>query len=1037
MKLAQTISRQKRAILSLIAILCLVGVWCAATIPTSIFPQTDFPRIVVRIDAGEMASDQMLASITRPVEEAMNGVPGAVAIRSDTGRGAAQIDVFFDWGADPVLSLQLVESRLADMRTELPSDVTITAQRLTFAVFPIIGYSLTSDTRDSASLRDTATLAIAPRLARLPGISSVGVLGGKVHEFHARIDPGKLYSAGLGLSDVTDAVAAANIASSPGFVEANHQLDLLLVSGQVFTKDELARLVVGAAGGRPVLLSDVATIVDGIAPDYVIVTADGKPAVLLNILRQPDANTVTVADEVKQELAAMRADTPPDIVVAPFYDQSLLVRSAIGSVRDAVLIGLALSILILFLVLHDWGTTIVAAMVIPVTLLLTFVAMKALGLGFDLMTLGGIAAAIGLVIDDAIVVVENIHTHMLRGEDRQHAVATAVTEILGPIVGSTLTPVVVFLPLTILEGISGVFFRALAATMVVALLTSLVLALVFTPALAERFIRPPKTTGAESGRFMRWGEAAYEWTLNLALARKPIVFVLALVVAAASVGLYRLVGTDFLPQFDEGAFVLDYVAPPGASLAETDRILKKVEAILAATPEVESYSRRTGAQLGLAVTEPNTGDFLVKLKRARSRTTEEVTGEIRERIEREIPEETLEIEFAGILNDLVGDLVSSPSPIEIKLFSTDAAALAKTADSVEAAIQDIPGVVDTFNGIVVSGPVITFRFDPVRAAQYATNPTEVAEAATTAVSGRIATSVLDRGRLVAVRVVLPDETRASVDTIRAIPIRSKLTGATFRLDQVADVVFDPGQTELHRDNLRQAVAVTARIETEKTDLGAAISAIQRKLASDVRLPPGVTVEYGGLYREQQSSFARLVVALLLAVLLVYLVLLVEFRSFTHPTAIVGGAVLALGGVLAALILTGQTLNVVSFVGAIMVVGIVAKNGILMLDTVEERLDEGLTLEEALVVSGHRRLRPVIMTSLAAILGMMPLALALGEGAQMLQPLAIAVIGGLTVALVLSLVLTPVLFAALSRQRPKSTDAGQAAGVPAGSESSSG
>jgi CzcA family heavy metal efflux pump len=786
----------------------------------------------------------------------------------------------------------------------------------------------------------------------------------------------------------------------------------------------LNAIVIANVAGAPVTLADVAVIGAGTEPQYTIVTADGKLAVLVNVTRQPSANTVTVTDEVKAELAAMKAQLPKDVKIAPFYDQSLLVRESMKSVRDSILIGLLLSVVILYAFLRNLGTTFVAILVIPVTVLATFLAMWLVGLSFDLMTLGGVAAAIGLVIDDAIVVVENIYTHLARGQERGEAIQSAVSEITVPIIGSTITPVVVFLPLTLLTGVTGVFFRSLALTMAVALLTSLVLALTFTPVLAERFVKVKggghgrdghedataalEEEGAENGRVLGAIISRYEWVLDHALGNRWLVIAACVVALCVSYVLYRNLGSEFLPAFDEGAFVLDYTAPPGTSLTETDRILRHVEEMLKETPEVESYSRRTGLQLGLSITEPNTGDFLVKLKAGHARPTDEVTNDLRGQIESSEP--ALQVEFVGIISDLIGDLTSSPSPIEIRIFSEDAAALQQKATEVEEAIQKVPGVVDTFNGVVVSGPAITFHVDPQRAARFDVTATDIANTVTTAMTGDAASAILQQGRLITVRVVLPASERASLDRLRGLLVRSASSGAQFRLDQVADIEYETGQTEIERDGLRQSVAVTARLSG--SDLGSAIRTIQSRLAADVKFPPGMTVEYGGLYSEQQSSFRELAMSLALAIVLVFLVLLVEFRSFAHPVAIVSGAVLALAGVLAALLITKTTLNVVSFMGMIMVVGIVAKNGILMLDAVEDHLAAGDTLRYALLRSGRRRLRPVLMTSLAAILGMLPLALALGSGAELLQPLAIAVIGGLSVALLFSLVVTPTVYALL-------------------------
>jgi multidrug efflux pump subunit AcrB len=674
-------------------------------------------------------------------------------------------------------------------------------------------------------------------------------------------------------------------------------------------------------------------------------------------------------------------------------------------------------VVILYAFLRNWGTTFVAILVIPVTVLVTFLAMWLARLSFDLMTLGGVAAAIGLVIDDAIVVVENIYTHMSRGQSRREAVQSAVSEITVPIIGSTITPVVVFLPLTLLTGVTGVFFRSLALTMSVALLTSLVLALAFTPVLAERFVRArpadqpgggeedEETHGRVLGAIIR----RYESVLSVALDNRWIVVVTIVVVLAGSYLLYRSLGSEFLPEFDESAFVLDYLAPAGSSLAETDRMLRHVEEMLLQTPEIESYSRRTGLEMGLFVTEPNTGDFAVKLKPGHTRSTQEVIAELRGQIAEKEP--ALEIEFVGILPDVIGDLQGNPEPIEVKLFSEDAAALQEKADEVEAAIKKVPGVVDTLNGVVISGPAITFNVDTLRASQFGVTASDIAGAITTAMSGDAASSILQQDRLIKVRVIFPADLRTSLDKLKALQVRSS-SGQFFRLDQVANVEYDKGQAEIERENLRQMIAVTGRLEG--SDLGTAIGQIQSQLVLDVKLPPGMTVEYGGLYQEQQSSFRELAITLVLAVLLVFITLLIEFRSYAHPIAIVIGAVLALSGVLLALFITASTLNVVSLMGMIMIVGIVAKNGILMLDAVEDHLAAGDTLRQALLRSGRRRFRPVLMTSLAAMLGMLPLALAIGAGSELLQPLAIAVIGGWTMALGLSLIVTPAVYAMLRK-----------------------
>ena len=669
MSLASVVAYQSRAIVMIVTLLCAAGLYAVWQLPVAIFPETDFPRIVIIVDNGEAPASQTLVSVTRPIEEAMNGIPGIARIRSKTARGSSEINLFFNWGGDIRQELNLVQARMSQLLTTLPPNAEIrNIERLTFAVFPVVGYSLTSDKRDQATLTDLGNYVVRPQLARLPGVAIVGVAGGKTREFHVTIDPEKLTAHNVSAQQVSEAIKNSNIIVSPGLIEENHQLELALISGQAKRPDELNDIVVATVNNAPVRVEDVATVAPGVEPQYTIVTADGHQAALVNINRQPDANTVAVVDEVKQALTAMRGQIPKDVRVAAYYDQSLLVRESINSVRDSILVGLLLSVVILYAFLRNWGTTFVAILVIPVTVLVTFLAMWLAGLSFDLMTLGGVAAAIGLVIDDAIVVVENIYTHMSRGQSRREAVQSAVSEITIPIIGSTITPVVVFLPLTLLTGVTGVFFRSLALTMSVALLTSLVLALAFTPVLAQRFVSAKandvvgdkETHGRILGAIIR----RYEAVLGFVLDRRWIVGAAIVIVIAGSYLLYRTLGSEFLPEFDESAFVLDYLAPAGSSLEETDRMLHHVEEMLMETPEIESYSRRTGLEMGLFVTEPNRGDFAVKLKSDHKRTTEEVISELREKIAEAEP--ALDIEFVGIVPDVIGDLEGNPEPIDVE-----------------------------------------------------------------------------------------------------------------------------------------------------------------------------------------------------------------------------------------------------------------------------------------------------------------------------------------------------------------------------------
>ena len=994
-----------KPVIFVILTLIVIGIYLAFSIPISVFPETNFPRIVIGVDNGVMPIDQMLVTVTRPIEEAVNTVQGLDRVWSITSRGSAEINLFFDWNSDIYRTLELVNGAMARVQATLPPTARIEANRMTFAAFPIMGFSLTSDTVPQTRLWEIATYDMKPRLSRTKGVSTVVVQGNQIPEFQVQPDPAKLVATGSTVPNILDAIGRSNLIDSPGLMEANHQLVLSLVSGQARTPEQISNIVIKTtAAGTPVRLGDVGSVEASIAPAYTIVTANQKPAVLLNINRQPDSNTLDVARAVHAQLADIQKTLPAGIKLQTFYDQSDIVVSSVDSVRDAVLIGLVLASLIMVLFLRDWGTSLVAGLVIPATIAITFIALRVLHQSFDLMTLGGLAAAVGLVIDDAIVVVENIVMHRDSGQNRSEAIRSALRELRVPLVGSTITPIVVFVPLVAIAGVTGVFFRALAFTVGAALLTSLVLALTWTPTLSHYFIRREGRTRpseqAAPARLMR----VYESVLRGALKRPFALALFSIVLIAGSYLCYRSIGSDLLPSLDEGGFVVDYYTPAGASLQDTDRMVSDIERVLKSIPEVETTSRRTGMELGLAaVTEANRGDISVRLKEDRSRSTEEVMSEVRDKAAEAQP--TMDIELVQKLEDEIGDLSNEPEPIAIKLFSEDPDLLREWAPRVGDAIRKIPGVVDVLDGIenTISGPAMLFQVDPVVSARAGFTPEEVELDTSAILAGEPApTPVVVNDRAYTIRIRFPDRTRASVDAIRNTLLVGS-SGKTATLGSLASMTEIPGQTQIRRENLQRDVTVTGRLEG--VNLGEGIARVKSTLAQ-LNMPGSIRVEFGGGYEEQQKSFADLAFVLTLAILLVFIVLLFEFGNFAAPVAILCSALLSTCGVFLGLLITGKSFNLASFMGLIMVIGIVAKNGILLLDADQKFRGEGMSPLDSMIRAGERRLRPIMMTALATVAGMIPLALAWGAGSQMLQPLAIAVIGGILASMVLSLVVTP-------------------------------
>lgn len=1015
-------ARHGKPIIFLILTLVAVGIYLAVSIPVAVFPSTDFPRIVVGADVGVYPIDQMLVTVTKPLEEAVNTVPGLNLVTSITSRGSAEIDLFFNWDVDMNRTLELVNAALARIQPTLPANAKIDANRLTFAAFPILGYSLTSDRIPQTALWELANYDVKPRLNRAAGVSSVVVQGGQVPEFQVQPDPGKLIQAGVTIPNILDAISRSNMIDSPGLIETNHQLVLTLMSGQVKSLPDIGSIVIKTTpSGAPVHIGDVAAVSNSVMPVYTVVTADGKPAVLMNVYRQPNSNTVDVANAVHREIANLKYSLPPGVNIRPFYDQSELVNDAIHSVRDAILLGLILASLIMVLFLRDWGTSLVAGLVIPATIAVTFITLRLTGQSFNLMTLGGLAAAVGLVIDDAIVVVENIVMHRDAGLSRSEAIRSAIREIRVPLVGSTITPIVVFLPLISITGVTGVFFRALAVTVGMALLTSLALALTWTPTLSHYFLRSRHSSAArpEHSSVAPWLMRAYERTLKFALEQPISLALLSLLLVAGAYLCYIHIGSDLLPSMDEGGFIVDYTMPPGTSLKDTNRVLSHVEKILRETPEVETTARRTGLQLGLAaVTEANTGDVSVKLKpfapfwsrwfgavvpNERARGADRIIADVRAKVTQAEP--VMDVEFPQLLQDMIGDLTSAPQPVVIKMFSPDGDLLRHWAPVVAGAIKKVPGVVDVEDGIenITSGTAVSFNVDPVVTARAGFTPQEVELDASAMLQGEPAsTPVILNDRSYTIRLRFPPAVRRTLDTLRNTLIVSG-TGKTATIGSLANLTEIPGQTEIIRENLQRSVNVTARLEG--VSLGQGIAGI-RKAIADANIPSSIRLEYGGQYAEQQKSFRDLVFVLALAIVLVFMVLLFEFGSFAAPLAVLSSALLSTCGVFLALLITGTTFNLSSFMGLIMVVGIVAKNGILLLDADQRYRAEGVPAEQSMIRAGERRLRPIIMTALATVAGMLPLAFAVGAGSQMLQPLAIAVIGGVLASLILSLVVTP-------------------------------
>lgn len=1009
MNLTHQAAAHRRSLLFLVALAALGGLAAALTLPVGLFPQVVFPRVVVNVAAGDRPANQMVIAVTRPVEQAVRAVPGVVGLRSTTSRGSADLSINFAWGDDMTAALLQVEAAINRVLPQLPPGTVFGVRRMDPTVFPVAAYSLTSDTLSPVTLRDLARYQLVPLLSTVDGVARVAVMGGEQAEYRVEVDPAKLAALGLAFSDVAAALSASNVLQAVGRLEDHYKLYLLLSDTRIRSLRDIENTVLRSGADGLVRLEDIARIYPTIAPQWLRVTADGHEAVLVQIHQQPGGNTVQIVQNIRQRLAAYRSHLPPGVRIANWYDQSRLITESAVSVRDAIASGVGLAAVVLLVFLRSLKITLVAILIVPAALASTVLLLRVWHMSFNIMTLGGMAAAVGLIVDDAIVMIEHL-VRRLREQGGKPAptLRAAAIEFTPPLAGSSAATLIIFAPLAFLGGVTGAFFKALSVTMASSLLLSFLLAWLAVPLLAEHLLGREDAEREDIGPGFLHLLSAYQ-ELMRRLMTTPWLVLLGvgplLIIGAIA---YQRVGSGFMPHMDEGGFVLDYVAPPGTSLSETDRLLRQVEAILRQNPAVATYSRRTGASLGGHITEANEGDFFVRLKPFPRPPIDQVMDAIRQRIENQVP--GLEVEMALLMEDLIGDLTAVPQPIEIKLFGDRLDELVATAPRVADAIGRIPGVVDVKDGIVLAGDAVDIVVDRDKAALEGVDPDQVTRQLSAWFSGLVTTRVQENIKQVGVRVWVPPRLRDKTSAIDTIWLRAP-DGHLFPLRRIARTEVETGQPQITRDNLKRMVAVTARISGR--DLGSTLHEVKRALPRPGLLPKDMYYELGGLYRQQQIAFRGLVAVFAAALALVFLLLLFLYESFTSAAAILVSPLLAAGAVFIGLWGTGIELNISAMMGMTMIVGIVTEVSIFWFSEYRALLAAGMSPPKALIEAGYNRLRPITMTTLAAILALAPLALAFGPGAQMQQPLAVAIISGLLLQIPLVVIVMPVVYRSLA------------------------
>jgi CzcA family heavy metal efflux pump len=1000
MSAASVALHHSRAAALLAAALVVAGIISAYSLPSSIYPPLQFPRIVIIAKSGTLPAQSMMLTVTRPLEQAALEVPGIRRVRSRSIRGATEISAQFDPATDMVLALQMVQNRVAEIRGELPADTELQVERLTPAVFPVFILALTG-TLPTADLNDYAVYVMRPALARVPGTGAIEVLASDTREIEVILDPLRLNGAGLTVTDVSEKLRTQNQLLPVGRFAESGQQHLALASGQWTSIDQIGASPIIVKDGSTIRVNDLGKVVPGTPDRTLLVTGNGRDAVSISISQQIGANILALKAGIEQTLNDLAHSLPAGLKVTKVYDLAEFVASAITNVRDAILIGGFLAIVVLIVFLRDFRLTMIAAVTLPMAIIPTFVFLHVFGGSINLMSMGGLAVAIGLVIDDAVVVVENIHRRASEGVEN---VVSAVQELMAPLTSSTLTTVVVFAPLGLLSGVAGQFFRALSMSLTVAVLLSLFLSITIVPLLSRWAFRHHKEAAQpDEGRLARW----YGRHLDTTVKHPLVAVVAAIVLAVATVALFYGVGTGFLPPADEGGFVIDYLTPAGSALAETDQQVRALERILSNTPEVAAYTRRTGSELGLFATAQNSGDILVRLKprSQRSRSAEEIITDLRPQLMEAAP--LAEIEFVQLLQDMLGDLEGSPTPIDVKIFGDDPEVLASLSPPVEEMLAKISGVVDIV-GMQRGNPEVTWEIDSVEAARLGLTVEDVSSQLAAAWLGQVSTDLRLADRMIPVRVRLPDATRFDPTKLPDTLLRTA-DGKLVPVRVVAHLKRANGQSELLRENLRSMASITARLEGR--DLGSAVADIRVQM-QNIKLPIGYTYEIGGQYESQRQAFSELLMVFAIGTFLVMTVLVIHFRAFVPATLILIAAPLSLCGALLLLLITGTDLNVSSAMGLILLIGLVVKNGIMLLDFSERLHEGGESFERAIAHAGRIRLRPILMTTFCTLFGLLPLALGIGAGAELQKPLALAVIGGLALSTPVTLLVVPGLYAAI-------------------------
>ncbi|QZT38978.1 efflux RND transporter permease subunit [Halosquirtibacter xylanolyticus] len=1013
-------------------LLLIAGAFSLSKMKTNLFPEVQFPRVAVVIDAGQLPVDRMMITVTKPVESAVKKVQGVTIVKSNTSRGSAVIDIFMDWGTDTYQKKLEIESRINEIRSFFPVDVITTVEAVNQSTFPVFGFTLEHDGNDQIALKDQANLVVRPLLSQVKGMANVVIKGGRSKEYVIIPKADRMAQMQIGPQAIIDAFNNTNFVASDGQIAHSNRIYLTLTDTRVQGVDDLMDTPIVKRGIEVVCLKDIATVRVKPSEEFTEVNANGHKALIIDLIKQPGINLLDFAQEVEAKSEEVAKQLPSGFHLKPYYNQSAFVNDSISSVMETIYEGLLLAIIVMFFFLRSWRASLVVLLTIPVTVAFTFLVLYLVGISINIMSLGAIAASVGLIIDDAIVIIEQIYrTHEEHPNHSRYRVVSKSIKMLFPaMIASSLATIVIHFPFRLMSGLAGSFFKELSDTMQITMVVSFLVTWLLLPVLHLVIGYHAKVSVHKRGQEEK--EHQLDWLTNIF---KYPVLALSFVVLLLGGAWYSYghVSQGFLPDLDEGSIVLDYYSPPGTSVQETDRLCRQMETIIMSNDQIATYSRRTGMKMSIRTVPPNFGDYSIQLKSGHEKTTEEVINELRRDISLSVP--ILKISFGQRIADLLGDLMSTSEPVEVKIFGDNYADLKDYAQKVEHVLQGVDGVVDIDNGLVTAGPSFLFIPNQDRLAEYGLTPLQFQNQLQSLVEGlavgihadiptpsptqvAIASGlqigqIQDGEQMRKILLRNTDYSSNSLDRVLDSPIY--LSNGSYRtVSYFSKVEVISGEMEQQREDLKSVIRVTARLDGR--DLGSVMSEIRYQVAQNVMLPKGYQIVYGGAYKEQQQSFKELTQILVFAVLLVFTVLLFLFRRWTLSLLIILISMLGICGSLIALWTFAIPLNVSSYTGIIMIVGIIAENAIFTAYQYQANLKQNNSVSHAIHYAIALRIRPKLMTAIGAILALMPLALGVGLGAQMQQPLAVAVIGGFVVGLPLLLWVFPSFLESLDRNR---------------------